>query len=322
MATMRSTSSTRPDATYLVVMDEAKEKHLGSVRLLPTTKPHLLSEVFPMVCDDGVPVGDDIWEITRFCAATHLRGRDSFMVQSHLAIGIVELALLYGITRYTCLAVPAFLSTIMAVGWECEPLGLPRDVNGETGRRAADQDLAGHAAAPAHAHGAGAIPSSRSTRSRTCRPSSPRKPPSVSLQLSFVGKAMSVAFAEPRVSDWTRELHDQGYCIVPGVMPKAKVHALHNDLKPRFERTPFCEGEFYGSHTKRFGGLLKRSAHAAAFVQQPLILDIAQAILGPFCERIQLNLTQALEIWPGEWEQVPHRDQDMWRGPHWRDRIP
>ncbi len=121
-----------PDATYLVVMDEAKEKHLGSVRLLPTTKPHLLSEVFPMVCDDGVPVGDDIWEITRFCAATHLRGRDSFMVQSHLAIAMVELALLYGITRYTCLAVPAFLSTIMAVGWECEPLGLPRDVNGET----------------------------------------------------------------------------------------------------------------------------------------------------------------------------------------------
>ncbi|MEJ0027472.1 MAG: phytanoyl-CoA dioxygenase family protein [Rhizomicrobium sp.] len=126
---------------------------------------------------------------------------------------------------------------------------------------------------------------------------------------------MSVAFAEPRLSDWIGEIREQGYCIVPGIMPKSKVQAIHNDLKDRFERTPFCEGEFYGSHTKRFGGLLKRSAHAAAFVQQPLILDIAQTLLGPFCDSIQLNLTQALEIWPGEWEQVPHRDQDMWRGP-------
>ncbi len=126
---------------------------------------------------------------------------------------------------------------------------------------------------------------------------------------------MSVAFAEPRLSDWTREIREQGYCIVPGIMPRAKVRAIHSDLKERFGKTPFCEGEFYGSHTKRFGGLLKRSAHAAAFVQQPLILDIAQTLLGPFCDSIQLNLTQALEIWPGEWEQVPHRDQDMWRGP-------
>ncbi|MBV9044129.1 MAG: phytanoyl-CoA dioxygenase family protein, partial [Alphaproteobacteria bacterium] len=33
------------------------------------------------------------------------------------------------------------------------------------------------------------------------------------------------------------------------------------------------------------------------------------------CDRFQLNLTQALEIWPGEPEQLPHRDQDMWQGP-------
>jgi ectoine hydroxylase-related dioxygenase (phytanoyl-CoA dioxygenase family) len=97
-------------------------------------------------------------------------------------------------------------------------------------------------------------------------------------------------------------------------VPRAKVAELHTDLRPRFGRTPFCEGDFYGRHTKRFGGLLKRSAHATAFVQHPLILEITQAILGPHCDCFQLNLTQALEIWPGEDEQIPHRDQDMWRG--------
>lgn len=118
----------------------------------------------------------------------------------------------------------------------------------------------------------------------------------------------------PDAFDWTAELLAHGYCIIPDLVPPAKVAALHDDLRPRFERTPFCEGDFYGRHTKRFGGLLKRSARAAAFVQHPVILEITQAILGPYCDRFQLNLTQALEIWPGENEQIPHRDQDMWRG--------
>ena len=114
--------------------------------------------------------------------------------------------------------------------------------------------------------------------------------------------------------DWAAELLGRGYCIMPDLLPQAKVIALHDDLQPRMEKTPFCEGDFYGVRTKRFGGLLKRSTHAAAFVQHPLILDIAQTVLGPHCDRYQLNLTQALEIWPAETEQVPHRDQDMWRG--------
>ncbi len=115
--------------------------------------------------------------------------------------------------------------------------------------------------------------------------------------------------------DWAGELLERGYCIIPGLLPGATVRALHDDLRPRFERTPFCVGDFYGSRTKRFGGILKHSTHAAAFVQHPLILEIAQAVLGPYCDRFQLNLAQAVEIWPGESEQVPHRDQDMWRGP-------
>jgi N-acyl-L-homoserine lactone synthetase len=120
------------NATYLVVTDPSRERHLGSVRILPTRVPHLMSEIFPMACDGGVPVADDIWEITRYCVAPGIKGRESFMVQSYLAVGMVEFALLYGINCFTCLGAPSFLSIVMAVGWECEPLGLPRDINGET----------------------------------------------------------------------------------------------------------------------------------------------------------------------------------------------
>jgi ectoine hydroxylase-related dioxygenase (phytanoyl-CoA dioxygenase family) len=44
------------------------------------------------------------------------------------------------------------------------------------------------------------------------------------------------------------------------------------------------------------------------------ILDLAERALGNWCERIQLNLAQAIEIHPGALPQFPHRDQDMWQG--------
>ena len=127
---------------------------------------------------------------------------------------------------------------------------------------------------------------------------------------------MSVAYAHKpsAAAFWTQELLDKGYCIIPELIPVPKVEAFHEDLKERFAKTPFSDGDFYGRRTTRFGSLLKRSALAADFVQQETILEIVQAVLGPHCDRFQLNLAQGLEIWPGEGEQTPHRDQDMWRG--------
>lgn len=116
-------------------------------------------------------------------------------------------------------------------------------------------------------------------------------------------------------ADWTAELLDRGCCVIPGLVPTWRTAALHADLADRFARTPFSTGDFYGYRTKRFGGLLKRSPHAADLVAHPLILAIAQRVLGPWCDRIQLNLAQAVEIHPGEVAQPPHRDQDMWGGP-------
>lgn len=109
------------------------------------------------------------------------------------------------------------------------------------------------------------------------------------------------------------ELRAKGYCIV-GNAQIARVMALARDLDPIFEATPFCEGNFYGRRTKRFGSLLKRSEHVASLVLDPTILPAVKRILSPACDRIQLNLAQAIEIHPGEVRQFPHRDQDMWRG--------
>jgi ectoine hydroxylase-related dioxygenase (phytanoyl-CoA dioxygenase family) len=119
----------------------------------------------------------------------------------------------------------------------------------------------------------------------------------------------------PDAAWWVRRLRRDGYCIVRGAVDVGLVRTIAGDLAERFERTPFCEGLFYGERTKRFGGVLKRSASAEAFVRHPLALGIAEAVLGPHCDRIQLNLTQALQIHPGQQAQPPHRDESMWGGP-------
>jgi len=110
------------------------------------------------------------------------------------------------------------------------------------------------------------------------------------------------------------ELLDQGYTILRGALPARAIAALERDLAARFAATPFCEGGFYGERTKRFGRLLLRSPHTANLVMHPDIMPLAESALLPWCDRIQLNLTQAIELHPGALPQLPHRDQDMWRG--------
>jgi len=112
---------------------------------------------------------------------------------------------------------------------------------------------------------------------------------------------------------WTQRLLADGYCVIPDLVAAAKVRSLDADLAADFEATPFCQGRFYGERTKRFGRLLARSPHAPALVQNPLVLAIVGQILSPWCDSIQLNLTQAIAVHPGALAQMPHRDQDMWR---------
>lgn len=118
----------------------------------------------------------------------------------------------------------------------------------------------------------------------------------------------------PQIDWWSSVLLDQGWCVVHSLLPPPVIHALDADLAADFEETPFCSGGFYGARTKRFGRLLSRSPLSRRIVEHPLILGITRRVLGPWCDTIQLNLTQGLALHPGAPPQLPHRDQDMWRG--------
>jgi hypothetical protein len=120
---------------------------------------------------------------------------------------------------------------------------------------------------------------------------------------------------DPReIEHWTGLLLEQGWCVIAGALAPELIEALDADLADDFRETPFCRGGFYGARTKRFGRLLARSVLAQRIVRHPLTLAIATRVLEPWCDTLQLNLTQALALHPGAPPQLPHRDQDMWRG--------
>lgn len=119
---------------------------------------------------------------------------------------------------------------------------------------------------------------------------------------------------EGSIEQWSSRLLADGHCIIPRLLPRETISALDKDLASGFVETPFCQGNFYGARTKRFGRLLARSPIAADLVQHELVLGIVRRVLSPWCDTIQLNLTQALALHPGAPPQLPHRDQDMWRG--------
>ena len=111
------------------------------------------------------------------------------------------------------------------------------------------------------------------------------------------------------------KLARDGWCVFGRAVEPPVVTSIAADLDGRFAATPLCQGAFYGDRTKRFGALLTRSPAIERLVMHPLILELVEQMLLPWCERIALNLTQAIEIHPGALPQLPHRDQDMWQGP-------
>ncbi|QGN54092.1 phytanoyl-CoA dioxygenase family protein [Novosphingobium sp. Gsoil 351] len=117
------------------------------------------------------------------------------------------------------------------------------------------------------------------------------------------------------IDRWAADLFGDGYCVIPDLVPARDIARLDEDLAPDFCFTPFCQGKFYGEKTKRFGRVLARTDHATPLVMHPLVLGVVKRVLDPWCDTIQLNLTQGISIYPGALAQMPHRDQDMWGGP-------
>jgi len=111
-------------ATYLIIADDEGD-HLGSARLLPTTRPHILGSLFPALCAEPAPAGPDVAEITRFCLSRRRNAAVRRRTRNQLVSALAWHALEHGIATYTGVAEIGWLQQILAFGWACRPLGVP-----------------------------------------------------------------------------------------------------------------------------------------------------------------------------------------------------
>lgn len=95
---------------------------------MPTTRPHLLSEVFPRLASvRGLPRAVDIYEWTRmFVVKSRREGRTmGGQTRGFVICGVLEHCLDNGITGLTALIEMFWLPLFHSMGWTSIPLGLP-----------------------------------------------------------------------------------------------------------------------------------------------------------------------------------------------------
>jgi acyl-homoserine lactone synthase len=110
-------------AIYLIAAEAPRAPVLASLRLLPTDRPHLMSEVFAHLCEQGVPCAATTWEASRFCPAPGASAAERRRLVATMIAGAVETALLFGIETITYVAGAAVAPLATQAGWRVEALG-------------------------------------------------------------------------------------------------------------------------------------------------------------------------------------------------------
>ena len=107
-------------------------------------------------------------------------------------------------------------------------------------------------------------------------------------------------------------VQQDGAVILDDVLSEGFIAALREETDPYMEHTSNGEDHFAGYKTTRTGGLLVRSAKCRGLIEHESILAPCNEFLSPYCERVQLHLTQIIRIRPGETAQTIHRDRWAW----------
>lgn len=107
-------------------------------------------------------------------------------------------------------------------------------------------------------------------------------------------------------------LQRDGAIIVVDALPAEVVDQVGDELAPYLDRVPYSQGNFFGWRTKRCASILVKSRASHQMAANPFVTDLVKKALLPYCQSIQLSGTQAIQIHPGEPEQLLHADEELW----------
>lgn len=113
-----------PNATYLIAIDNGVVR--GSLRLIPSWRPHMLKNLFPDYIEREAPTGPSVWEWTRHAPGDKDFPRDiNHQVRFLLNIAVYEFAASRGIETFIGIADCQIVPRMVDLGWKVEPIGLP-----------------------------------------------------------------------------------------------------------------------------------------------------------------------------------------------------
>jgi acyl homoserine lactone synthase len=111
--------------SYVLSMDRYGNLN-GCVRLLPTTGPNMLRDIFPSFVTKGVvPRGERVWEASRFAANGNSTAAEAGLSQTtyDLLIGVLKFGLSNGISAIACVVDVRMERVLRRAGWQIERLG-------------------------------------------------------------------------------------------------------------------------------------------------------------------------------------------------------
>ena len=118
------------------------------------------------------------------------------------------------------------------------------------------------------------------------------------------------ADADPQIISDT--LTRDGALVMDNAVDADFLAQLRAETDPYMDATADGSDDFTGRLTTRTGGLLMRSEKCREIIGDPRILAPCEKFLAPYCERVQLHLTQIIRIRPGQGAQPIHRDRWAW----------
>ena len=120
--------------------------------------------------------------------------------------------------------------------------------------------------------------------------------------------------ADADSDDVLTTLREDGACVLVDVMSDELRSRVNSELQPFIAATPTGRDDFTGRLTGRTGALVAQSTAARDLVMHPVTTNLARKFLEPYTDKIQLHLTQIINIQPGQGAQPRHRDRLAWGG--------
>ena len=119
--------------------------------------------------------------------------------------------------------------------------------------------------------------------------------------------------ATSETSEIVAALVRDGGAIVAEQIQHPVIDEVAKELRPHFDKQGAdFQNEFNGYKTLRLSGILGISRTSADLIAHPRVMEVADAILGPNCVNYRIGSCTAIEIHPGENDQILHRDDSFY----------